>query len=367
MSWRAKILALFALVALAGCDSSYRWNLPEKFPRPPVPADNPMTPAKVALGRALFYDTRLSVNGEMSCGSCHRQELAFTDGKPVAVGTTGERHRLGAMSLVNVAYNPRLTWANPLVGSLEHQALVPMFSEKPVEMGLAGREQELLAKLRDDEAMRKMFTDAFPDDGEPVTLDHITKAIASFERTILSANSPFDRYMRGDEKALSPEALRGLDLFFSERLECFHCHGGFNFTDSSRHGAQDAMALPYHHTGLYDWDGKGGYQPGNNGVYDITGDPRDIGRFRAPTLRNIAVTAPYMHDGSVETLDNVLTHYAAGGRFRSKLTSEFLPGFILTKTEKADVIAFLNALTDETVLKDPALSDPHSPAAVRAP
>ena len=212
-----------------------------------------------------------------------------------------------------------------------------------------------------------MFTDAFPDDGEPVTLDHITKAIASFERTILSANSPFDRYMRGDEKALSPEALRGLDLFFSERLECFHCHGGFNFTDSSRHGAQDAMALPYHHTGLYDWDGKGGYQPGNNGVYDITGDPRDIGRFRAPTLRNIAVTAPYMHDGSVETLDNVLTHYAAGGRFRSKLTSEFLPGFILTKTEKADVIAFLNALTDETVLKDPALSDPHSPAAVRAP
>jgi cytochrome c peroxidase len=149
-----------------------------------------------------------------------------------------------------------------------------------------------------------------------------------------------------------------MELFYSERLECFHCHGGFNFTDSSRHGEYNPTALPYHNTGLYNEDGKGAYPAGNAGVYDVSGDARDMGRFRAPTLRNIAVTAPYMHDGSIATLGGVLDHYAAGGRAHSKLTSEFIPGFIISDTEKADVIAFLQSLTDETVLKDPRLGPP---------
>jgi cytochrome c peroxidase len=358
--WLASAAALVTLIALAACGKgdAYEWDLPAKFPRPPVPADNPMTKTKVALGRVLFYDTRLSINGKTSCASCHKQQLAFTDGRPVGIGTTGEHHVRSAMSLVNAAYNARYTWSNPLVDSLEHQALMPMFGEKPVELGLAGHEQELLAKLSADTKLRAMFVAAFPHDGEPVTVAHIVKAIASFERTIISADTPFDRYTRGDETALSPAAQRGLALFYSERLECFHCHGGFNFTDSSRHGEYDPTALPYHNTGLYDVDGHGAYPKGNAGTIDISGDPRDMGKFRAPTLRNIAITAPYMHDGSIATLEEVLDHYAAGGRHHSKLTSEFVPGFILTPEEKQDVIAFLQSLTDEKLLKDPRLGPP---------
>ncbi len=358
---RAKGLVLAALL-LAGCDGrpAYDWRLPPQTPAPFVPADNPMTPAKVALGRALFYDTRLSVNRAMSCASCHRQELAFTDGKPVAVGATGEHHTRGAMTLVNAGYSARLTWANPLVDSLEHQALLPMFGEAPVEMGLAGKEQQVLAALKADKDTVALFARAFPGD-EPVTLDHLTKALASFERSIVSFNAPFDRYMRGDDSAFTPAQERGLRLFLSERLECYHCHGGFTFTDSTRHGAGEPLALPYHNTGLYNLDGKGAYPTNGTGLAEITGEGRDMGKFKAPTLRNIAVTAPYMHDGSIATLGEVLDHYAAGGRARSARTSEFVPGFILTDDEKADLLAFFDSLTDKALLTDPRFSDPRKP------
>ena len=359
---RIKIIAaVVAAVSLASCDASqeaYDWRLPAHTPIPWDPPENPMTAAKVALGRALFYDTRLSVTGAMSCASCHRQELAFTDGKAVAVGATGEHHTRGAMSLVNVAYNARFTWANPLVDTLEHQALLPMFGDQPVEMGLAGREQDLLAVLKADKTTYALFTAAFPGSAAPVTLDHITKALASFERSIVSANAPFDRYMRGDDTALSPAQERGLALFMSERLECYHCHGGFNFSDSTRHGPADPLALPYHNTGLYNLDGQGAYPKGNAGVADITGEVRDMGKFRAPSLRNVAVTAPYMHDGSIATLSDVIDHYAAGGRAPSPRTSEFMPGFILSDAEKADLLAFLEGLTDKDVLTDPRFSKP---------
>jgi cytochrome c peroxidase len=203
-----------------------------------------------------------------------------------------------------------------------------------------------------------MFVKAFPSAGDPVTVANVAKAIATFERTIISANAPYDRYTRGETTALSESAQRGMELFYSERLECFHCHGGFNFTDSTRHGEYDPTALPYHNTGLYDVDGKGAYPKGNAGVYDVSGAARDMGKFRAPTLRNIAITAPYMHDGSIATLGDVIDHYAAGGRAHSSLTSEFLPGFVITPAEKADVIAFLESLTDKSVLTDPSLGPP---------
>jgi cytochrome c peroxidase len=342
---------------LASC-SEYSWELPQGLPQPEVPSDNPMSFAKVELGRFLFYDKRLSVNGTTSCGTCHRQELAFTDGLARAKGATDVLHARSSMSLVNVAYNARLTWANPLMDALESQALVPMFGENPVEMGLAGKEREVLGKLADDGEYVKRFRAAFPTDDEPVTVANIVKAIASFERTILSGDSPYDRYMHGDGAALSESAQRGMELFFSERLECFHCHGGFNFMDASVHAGQQAVALPFHNTGLYNEDGAGAYPAHNTGIHEITGEAADMGRFRAPTLRNIAVTAPYMHDGSLATLADVLEHYGAGGRARGPLTSEFVPGFILTDQETAEVIAFLESLTDQSVLTNPKLSDP---------
>jgi cytochrome c peroxidase len=329
-----------------------------------------MNAAKVELGRHLFYDVRLSGNRTQSCASCHVQELAFTDGMAVSTGSTGDRTARSSMSLANVAYNPVQTWANPALVSLEDQALVPLFGEHPVELGLANMEGELLARLRAEPRYPDLYAEAFPGEADPITVANTVRAIAAFERTLLSFDAPYDRYVyRGDRTALSASALRGLDLFNSERLECFHCHGGFNFTDGVMHGGTRIPEVQFHNTGLYNIDGRGGYPPEDRGLYDHTGDARDMGRFRAPTLRNVAVTAPYMHDGSVPDLDAVLDHYGAGGRTiedgpnagvgsESPLKNIFLHGFTLSAEERADVMAFLASLTDETFLSDPRFSDP---------
>lgn len=155
---------------------------------------------------------------------------------------------------------------------------------------------------------------AFPNDDDPHSVLSVVRATSAFVRTIISFDSPYDAFLRGDTDAISASAKRGMDLFFSERLECFHCHGGFNFTDSSTHADATVEPVGYHNTGLYNVDGEGAYPEDNTGLFDMTGERRDMGRFRAPTLRNIAVTAPYMHDGSIDTLDEVIDHYARGGR-----------------------------------------------------
>jgi cytochrome c peroxidase len=250
-----------------------------------------------------------------------------------------------------------------------------MFGEDPVEMGLSGREHEVVALLRSEAPYPRLFREAFPDDADPFTIANLTRAIASFERTIISGNAPYDRFVRGDAGALGPAARRGMDLFLSERLECFHCHGGFNFSDSVTHAGSVAAEKAYHNTGLYNLGPSGAYPPGGGGLYDTTHDPEDMGRFRAPTLRNIAVTAPYMHDGSVPTLEAVLDHYAEGGRTlaggpyagvgaKNPHKSEFVAGFVLTAAERGDVVAFLESLTDEELLTDPRFGDPRvaSPA-----
>lgn len=346
--------------------NTYDFELPPHFPEPEVPADNPMSEEKAALGRRLFYDPRLSINEKSSCATCHQQARAFTDGMPRAVGTTGEVHPRGSMGLTNVVYSARLAWANPLVKELEHQALLPMFGEAPVELGLSGQEHVLLERIEQDPDYPALFAEAWPDGA--INLERIVQAIASFERTLLSFNSPYDRYVQGDKDALSPPAVRGLELFMSERLECFHCHGGFNFSDNLTHTRLPTGAANFHNTGLYNL-GNGAYPADNPGVFEVTGDPTDMGRFKAPTLRNIAVTAPFMHDGSLATLSDVLDHYAAGGRqltegpnagdgSTSPFKSEFVAGFLLEPQEKADLIAFLESLTDPTFLTDERLSDP---------
>lgn len=369
---RTFVALSLALVLGLSCERepAWTWDLPPGIPPPRVPADNPMNPAKVELGRRLFYDVRLSGNRTQSCASCHRQELAFTDGRRVSIGSTGDFTPRNAMSLTNVAYNSVQTWANPALVSLEDQALVPIFSEHPVELGLANMEDELLSRLRAEPLYPDLFAEAFPGEHDPITIANAIRAIAAFERTLLSFDSPYDRYFyRGDTTAMSESALRGLDLFNSERLECFHCHGGFNFTDGVLHGGTIIAEVQFHNTGLYNIDGRGGYPAPNRGLYEITGEPRDMGRFRAPTLRNITVTAPYMHDGSVPDLDAVLDHYAAGGRTiedgpnagigsESPLKNIFLHGFSLTPQERADVMALFESLRDDRFLTNPRFSDP---------
>jgi cytochrome c peroxidase len=376
---RPRGLAAFALVLLAACGEggegasapapAYPFDLPQGFPRPVVPAANPMSDAKVALGRRLFYDVRLSRNETQSCGSCHAQRLAFTDGRARAVGSTGQLHRRSSMSLANVGYAASITWANSILPDLESQVLVPLFGDDPVELGMSGQEALLLDRLRADGIYPALFHAAFPEQGDPVTLGNLTRAIAAFQRTLLSGDSPYDRHLRGVPAALSPAALRGRDLFFGERFECFHCHGGFNFQDSVIHADLQLPSRPFHNTGLYDLDGAGAYPETDRGLYDQTAHPEDMGRFRAPSLRNVGVTAPYMHDGSIATLEEVLDHYAAGGRAAlvngvpSPLRSGLVQGFRMTLEERADVVAFLESLTDETFLADPRFSDPFAVAA----
>lgn len=347
-----------------------------EFPAPRIPKDNPLTPEKAELGRFLFYDTRLSGNGTQSCASCHEQARAFTDGRAQAVGSTGQLHPRSSMALPNIAYASALTWANPVVTTLEEQALVPMFGEHPVELGLAGKEDELLTRLRGDARYRDLFARAFPESPDPISVSSITRAVASFERTLTSRRSAYDRYVyEHEEAALSASARRGMELFFSERLECFHCHGGFLFSDAVVHADSTFDETSFHNNGLYNLGGTGAYPDGNQGLFDITGKDRDRGRFRAPSLRNIGVTAPYMHDGSIATLEEVLDHYARGGRLIASgpnagdgalhpNKSFFVRQFDLSTDERADVVEFLRSLTDAEFLADPRFADPfkQSPA-----
>ena len=347
----------------------YDWQLPESFPEPAVPADNPMSDSKVKLGRRLFYDTRLSGNNTMSCATCHIQSLAFTDGKSKSIGSTGSIHPRSSMSLVNTAYASRLTWANPLLDRLEDQALTPLLGDNPVEMGMGGREAEIGELLKSDEHYRELAKMTFPGDENPYSVLNAVRSIAAFVRSIVSFDSPYDRYLAGDLTALPSSAERGMDLFFSERLECFHCHGGFNFTDSTTHANTDVDRVGFHNNGLYNLNASGAYPSDNTGLFDMTGEARDMGRFKAPSLRNISLTAPYMHDGSIATLNDVLDHYARGGQLTesgehagdgrlSPFKSEFVSGFELSDKEKADLIEFLSSLTDQSVLSDDRWSNP---------
>jgi cytochrome c peroxidase len=370
------ILGLFSIscfLLLQSCsdnekkESDYKWPIIEGFPKPQVPLDNPMTQAKVDLGKALFFDKNLSANQQQACASCHHQEFAFGENIPHSFGSTKQEHRRNSPALVNIAYNKTLTWAHDGLTSIEQQILLPMFGESPIELGITGHEEEVLARFETD-SYQILFTEAFP--GQTISFDLIVKALASYVRSLISLNSPFDTYAYlADDNAISASALRGMNLFFSEKLECHHCHGGFNFTQSTSHEKQLIDRRPFHNTGLYNvsHDGdssKSGYPKHDTGLAEISTLARDDGRFRAPTLRNIEVSAPYMHDGSMENLSEVIDFYAAGGRNiaagkylgdgrKHLLKSQFIKGFTLTIEEKGDLIAFLKTLTDRTFLSDP--------------
>lgn len=366
----ALALACGAACGQAPPPGTWMWNTPASFPLPRVPDGNPMSAAKVELGRHLFHDTRMSGNRTQSCASCHVQAHAFAGPDATEPGSTGEPGRRNAMSLANVAWNSVQTWADPDLVELEQQVLVPMFGEAPVELGLAGMEQTLIDRIRAEPAYASLFAEAFPDLADPVAVDTIVKALASFDRAIISDRSPYDRFVAGDDGALSDAAKRGLDLFFSEKLECHHCHGGFNLTASYRSMDTPPEGLVhYFNNGLYNVDGAGGYPAIDRGVMEISGEARDMGKFRAPTLRNVAVTAPYMHDGSVATLDDVIAMYARGGRLladgpnpgdgaRSPIKNVLINGFTLGDGQRADLAAFLDSLTDRALLTDPVLSNP---------
>jgi cytochrome c peroxidase len=363
------LLGMLGIVLLAACGSapsanmSWPWQLPAGVPAPPVPAGNPMSEAKFQLGRHLFYDTRLSGNGTQACATCHMQQFAFTDAARRSTGSTGRRHPRNSQSLANTAWNTSFNWADPNITTLEAQLQRPLFGTALVEMGIAGQEAIVLRRLRHDPQFVALFKAAFPIEPDPIHLENITAALATFVRGLVSFDSAYDRHAAGDVTAMSDAAVRGMTLFNSDRLKCAQCHSRFNFT------AATSSTPAFFNTGLYNVDGKGAYPPDNAGLISITNNPRDMGKFRVPSLRNVALTAPYMHDGSMDTLDEIIRYYARGGRkieqgenagdgALSPLKDPRIAGFSVSDEERRDLIAFLTALTDESLITNPRFSDP---------
>jgi cytochrome c peroxidase len=318
-----------------------------------------MSTAKVALGRRLFFETRLSSSGRYSCASCHRPRIAFTDGRAHAQGATGENVRRSAMGLTNVAYNPAFTWGNDTVRSLEAQMRQPLFNEHPVEMGLKPDGAAAVSTLSADANYRAQFAAAFPGQPEPLSMRHTIEAIAAFERTFISGRSAFDRYVFDDDQgALDPSAKRGMALFYSARVGCAQCHSGINFNGAIVYeGHSHARAL-FANTGLYDLDARGAYPSSDRGLIEVTHRGADMGKFKVPTLRNVALTAPYMHDGSLPTLDAVLDHYMRGGH-KNPLQDPRVRAFTLSQPERADLLEFLASLTDHEFVDNSEFSDPN--------
>jgi cytochrome c peroxidase len=312
-----------------------------------------MSAEKVALGRRLFFETRLSSTGRYSCASCHRPELAFTDGRAHALGAAGDSVRRGAMTLTNVVYNPAFTWGSDRVRSLESQMRQPLFNEHPVEMGLKAGDP-LPASLSRDASYRAQFESVFPGRSTAVSMDHIIKAIAAFERTLISGRARFDRYVFDDDRAaMAEDARRGMALFYSARTGCSQCHSGLNFSGPLVYEGHAAEPALFANNGLYDLDGHGGYPPIDRGLIEVTHRAADMGKFRVPTLRNVALTAPYMHDGSLPSLDSVLDHYVRGGHQSARRDSRIRP-IVLSAAERADLLAFLDCLTDREFVNNPA-------------
>jgi cytochrome c peroxidase len=295
-----------------------------------------MSAAKVFLGCRLFFDTRLSSNGAYSCASCHRPELAFTDGRPQSIGVTGELTARGSMSLANLAYNTAYTWASDQARTLEQQMATPLFNTHPIEMGLAARQDILLQALRSSDTDATAFRAAFPESTDAISMAHVIQAIAAFERTLISGRSAFDRYVFDDERtALSAGARRGMALFFSPRTGCSECHSGLHF----------AAAGAFANTGIQRQQSAATI---DHGLMDVTGRAADLGKFRVPTLRNVALTAPYMHDGSIATLQAVVEHYVTIGTQREEnpqLDAKLRP-LVLDNDERADLVSFLESLSD---------------------
>jgi len=304
---------------------------PLGLPPVPIPPGNPPTVATIALGRRLFYDVRLSVDNTLSCASCHNPRLGFTDRHRVALGVHNQPGARNAPTILNAAYNPVQFW-DGRAGSLEAQAAGPIAN--PIEMSQT--HDACVAKLNREAAYQREFAAAFGPG--PVTLDKVEMAIASFERTVISGNSPFDRYYFGGEKtAMSPAAIQGLSIFTGkQRGNCSVCHtidkGYALFTDGKFHNLGAGMNPEGELTDL--------------GRYEQTKNEADRGAFRTPSLRNVAETAPYMHDGSKKTLREVVDFYAGGGNGNPQLDKE-IHELKLSRQERDDLVAFLEALTGD--------------------
>jgi len=321
------LTSVFFVLALAMF--LYRLNRPEtrEFATPrgldplSFPADNPYSPAKVELGRALFYDPRLSSDRTVSCATCHNPRAAFSVATPFGVGVRGQMGHRKPPTIINAAYSPAFFWDSRAF-TLEEQVVGPLMN--PTEMG--NTPPHLVSALHAIKGYRARFHEVFG--GEQITVDHVVKAIACFERTVLSGNAPYDRWLAGDKSALSPPQIRGAVVF--RQAKCNACHEGMTFTNGmmANLGVGTDKSKP------------------DLGSFAITHEERDWGRFKTPGLRDVAIRSPYMHDGSLCTLDEVVDFYDRGGIPNRNLDNRMRP-LHLSAGQKADLVAFLHSLSGE--------------------
>ncbi len=323
------LIPIVSMILLCSCNTSNEpgnprpvVEIPEGFPVLPVPDDNPITTEKTVLGRELFFEKSLSLDSSLACASCHLPELGFANsGSKLATGFDGDRLMRNVLPLFNTAYYEELLW-DGRAHSIEDIAFHTLIL--PVEFN--NDTTEIRKRLSNNTEYMKLFKEAFGKDAQP-DANNISKAVASYIRTLISGNSRYDKYNRGDENALNEQEKRGLELFFSDRTRCSECHSGILFTDGKFHSTGTT-------THYFDF-----------GRYYATKDHYDKGKFRTPSLRNIELTFPYMHDGEMETLEDVLFHYNRGGLpFMNRDT--LLRSLGLTEQEKQDIIAFLMTLSD---------------------
>lgn len=347
-------------------------QVPVHFPLPRIPEYNVPTAEKIDLGRHLFYDKRLSANGTQACADCHRQILAFADGEITPTGSTGEILTRNSQGLGNAMYHATLTWSNDAFLDLEEQMRVPIQSDSPVELGVTGaHREEVLSRFDDDPMYIVKFSNAFPNSEPGASLNKIIHALASFCRSMISGSSAYDKFLLGDQNALTEQQKLGLKLFNGEKFECFHCHSGINFSTSyvDYNSNPATQTYPFFNNGLYNINGTGDYPEIDQGLYELTQKSHHRGLFRPQSLRNVALTAPYMHDGSIETLREVVEHYVGGGRLiesgpfagdgrLSPLKSGFVRNFNATDEEVDAVVAFMESLTDYEFISDPRFSNP---------
>jgi cytochrome c peroxidase len=335
-------LVLVAAILIVGCNSNVRESsgafTPEIQPLPPqlttyeamsIPGDNPMTPEKVALGRQLFFDERLSSDGSRSCYSCHVCEKGLTDGLAKAIGAGNKQLPRSSPTLWNIGYHTEFYW-DGRSPSLEKQALAAWTGAN-----MGAKADEIVAKLNALEGYKSQFHKVFQGDATP---DNVVKAIAAFERTIISGNTAWDRWKAGDNQAISQSAWRGWNIF--QAIKCNNCHDGVLFTDQQ-----------YHNVGI----GMDQKEP-DVGRFKVTNKPEDTGAFKTPTLRDIAKSAPYFHDGSAKALEEAVDIMLGGGKPNEHLDKKNLQPHKLLPEQREDLLNFLRSLTvDDCKLTKPPL------------
>ncbi|MFY7965328.1 MAG: cytochrome c peroxidase [Chitinophagaceae bacterium] len=314
------------------------------------------------LGHYLFFETKLSINNTKSCASCHNPAFAFSDGYRTSVTSLGENVLRNSPSLMNSIYLKKYDWANTNASSLEMQIKRPLYSNHPIELGLDKHINDLIVFFKGDSLYKALFRKAYPNSDTLFTLTQIENAIVAYEKTLVSQSSQFDK---GE---LSPSAYSGLNLFSSQKLKCISCHPPPYFTLATNTNNTDSI---YINIGLYNVDNKNKYPTNDNGIYSITKQPKDDGKFKIPSLRNVMLTAPYMHDGSIASIEEVIEMYARGGRnidygnFKGdgKLNTnknKLITGFELSEKEKKDLINFLTSLTDSSIFYKQSFLNPFS-------